>query len=778
MTTHSLSMTVSRFHPLLVAATVAVCLCIPVVARAQSVGLVLSGGGAKGVAHIGVIQALEENDIPIDYIAGTSMGSVVGGLYSCGMSPAEMLELVTSREFADWSTGRVNPALTYYFDRGRPTPRMLQLQISLKDSTKVTTDVIRGALVNPLPMNFAFMKMFSPYTAQCGENFDRLFVPFRCVASDVYHKHKIVLSSGSLGDAIRASMSFPMVYKPIEMNGVLVYDGGIYDNFPVDVMEEDFNPGFIIGVSVSRPDKKPEPGDMFGQLEDMIIQNNNYLVPPERGIKIQVPVLDFGVLDFGKVREIYEIGYRTGLSMVDSIKGRIGARVPAESVARRRREWNGRTPKLEFDTVELSGLTPGQNRYVTHMFDDGGRRLPFGVEQARDTYYRLISMGKISDMRPVAPYDSATGMFRFLMNVDLKRKWSAGVGGWLTSATNSMLYLTLGYNTLSYNSLDAELSGWIGQSYYAGYGCVKFSPASAVPTFLELRACAWRRKYYDSDVLFYKGDNPSFIINSEQYLKLDYGVAVGRRHTGGGGVGYAWEHSSFFPAASTDYYSDNRDKANYKTFGGFLSYSGNTLDNDMYPSRGEELHCNLAGFYENASYVARERPVPGSALKRGRFMASARWRRYFPLAKRVSVGMAAEVMGALGKLGGDYTATLIHAPGFGPTPSTRYYFNTPFRSYNYMALGVSPVWNIVSNLQLRGDFWLYEPIRKITPTAAGRAAYGRWLNSPQFIGEVAAVYNLSFASLAVYANCLTHTPRHFNVGISFGLMFDAPRFIE
>ena len=81
----------------------------------ETVGLVLSVGGAKGIAHIGVIKALEDNDIPIDYIAGTSMGSIVGGLYAAGYTPAEMMELLLSKEFADWSTGKVNPYLVYYF---------------------------------------------------------------------------------------------------------------------------------------------------------------------------------------------------------------------------------------------------------------------------------------------------------------------------------------------------------------------------------------------------------------------------------------------------------------------------------------------------------------------------------------------------------------------------------------------------------------------------------------------------------------------------------------
>ena len=251
-----------------------------VVSAQQSVGLVLSGGGAKGIAHIGVIKALEDNDIPIDYVAGTSMGAIVGGLYAAGYTPEEMMELIESKGFSYWSTGTIDPRWIYYYAREEPTPKLANINLSLRDSAK-TNNILPTSLINPLPMNFAFMDLFARYSAQCNGNFNNLFVPFRCVTSDVYHKHKIVCRDGSLGDAIRASMSFPIVFQPIEMDGVLVYDGGIYDNFPVDVMREDFAPDIMIGVDVSSPDKKPDPNNLMQQIEDMVIQKNDYSLPDD-----------------------------------------------------------------------------------------------------------------------------------------------------------------------------------------------------------------------------------------------------------------------------------------------------------------------------------------------------------------------------------------------------------------------------------------------------------------------------------------------------------------
>ena len=143
----------------------------------QSVGLVLSGGGAKGIAHIGVIKALEEHDIPIDYVAGTSMGAIIGGLYAAGYTPEEMTDMILSPGFANWSKGRIDPNLTYYFVKKPQTPALGSVEINIhKDPSAPATSLMPSSLISPIPMNFAYMELFAAYTAQCRGNFDNLFV--------------------------------------------------------------------------------------------------------------------------------------------------------------------------------------------------------------------------------------------------------------------------------------------------------------------------------------------------------------------------------------------------------------------------------------------------------------------------------------------------------------------------------------------------------------------------------------------------------------------------
>lgn len=373
----------------------------------QSVGLVLSGGGAKGIAHIGVIQALEDNDIPIDYITGTSMGTIVGGLYACGFTPQEMLDLILSRGFSYWSTGKIDPDLRYYFTDGDATPAMFSVPIGRQPTA---ADSVPASLISPLPMSFAFMELFSPYTAQCGSDFNRLFVPFHCVASDVAAKRKQVFRSGRLGDAIRASMSFPIVFQPTTIDGRLYYDGGIYDNFPVDVMREDFAPSIMIGVDVSTKAKGPQT-TLMDQIENLVIQGGSYELPAEEGIKLRLDLNEFGLLDFPAARRIYKVGYDYAMSMMDSIKTRVKSRTPKATRELRRSVFKSQTPYLRFDEVNVYGASPKQNEYIEYLFRPASGEDTIGVTRARDAYYRALSAGKLRELYPQASYNDSTGLF-------------------------------------------------------------------------------------------------------------------------------------------------------------------------------------------------------------------------------------------------------------------------------------------------------------------------------------------------------------------------------
>ena len=747
----------------------------------ETVGLVLSGGGAKGVAHIGVIKALEDAGIPVDYVTGTSMGAIVGSLYSCGWNPDQMLDLILSPSFKYWSTGTLNREFEYYVSLPDPTPKWITFNPSVNDSTNIFSHIIPTSLINPIPMNLEFLELYSPYSEQCHENFNDLFVPFRCVTSDVYHKRKIVLSSGSLGDAVRASMSFPLVFRPIKIDGVLVYDGGIYDNFPVDVMRNDFHPDFIIGVSVSGPDGKPEQGNIYSQLEDMIIQNNNYDLPANEGVKIQVPVLDFGVLAWNDSEEIYEIGYKTGLSMVDSIKKRLSARESLEDLTLRRKQFRSQTPVVTFDSIEVTGATPQQAKYLKFLFEGKTKKgqpfKPIGLPQVKLGYYRAVTEGKLYNLLPQAKFGE-DGKNTLLLEATVKSPWSVGVGGWITSSTNSMLYFTGGYHTLSFNSLSVDLGAWLGQSYYGVQLRGKIALTSSIPSYLELEGVLSRQKYYDKEILFYQSDIPSFINNFQDFLRLNYSWAMTRSGLGYVSLTYGREQATYHPQYNSDYFRLYKDKTVYHIAALKAGFEINTLNNLMYPSQGRMLDVNLIISHQESQLRIYEAEKLNNWHSQFDASLEILWKHYFDVHRKFKIGLMGNGLGTVSKLFQDYTSTMFHAPAFAPTPSTKNYFIPGLRSPNYVAAGVMPIWMPFNRAQLRGDFFAFSPIRNISADSSGMAIYDGWFKKPQFIGEVAAVYNFPFASLSLYVNYLSTPKNNWNFGINFGLFFQAPKILR
>ncbi len=745
--------------------------------QSQSVGLVLSGGGAKGIAHIGVIQALEENGIPIDYIAGTSMGAIVGGLYSCGYSPQEMMDLICSAEFANWSTGKINEKLTYYFSKDNPTPAMLKVPLSRGDSTLVSS-ILPSSLISPLPMNFAVMELFSTYSAQCNGNFDNLFVPYRCVASDVVNKRKMVCSRGDLGEAIRASMTFPVVFQPIKMDGMYVYDGGIYDNFPVDVMRTDFAPSIMIGVDVSPSDGSKMSNDVLTQLEDLIIQNSNSDLPSEDGIKMSLDLKAYNLLDFPKAKAIYKVGYDKTISMIDSIKGRVTKRISAETLAHNRRVFKSKTPPLTFGKVSVEGGTEAQNEYIKYLFDEN-QTDTFGVEHARDAYYRSISTGTLKNLYPTAEYNDSIGAFDLNLDATVKNKFVVGFGGYITSSTNSYIFLSGAYKPLRFNAFSANLNAWIGQSYMAGELYSRMLLRTHLQSSIDFQGVLSRQKFYESENLFYEDNMPTFISATEAFARVKYSIAATRNGKANLTVGYGHLENKFYENNNVDFATAQRDKSVYNLGQVALNFEYNTLDNNFYPTKGAFYKTSAMGVLGDYKYMpTNAQTIPTNEdVKWAQIELIAK--NYFSLGKRFSFGTEVDVYASTKKLLSNYNATIVNATAFNPSPSSYNAFNPAFRANSYVAAGIVPVWKINENLQTRGSFHCFLPFQKICENTTNFTPYyGKWFSDPEFFGELAVVYNFPFAALSLYGNYMSYPAHNWNFGVSFGVFILAPKFMK
>ncbi len=272
------------------------------------IGLALGGGGAKGAAHIGVLKVLEELKIPIDCIAGTSMGAIVGSLYASGMSPYEIEEVLTTLDWDDLFTDSP-PRKDIDFRRKREDYTILsKIEVGIRNGKiRFPKSVIAGQKIGVL------FETFMMPVADI-EDFDKLPIPYRAVAADLETGEMVVIGSGKLADAARASMSVPGVFPPAEVNGLYLTDGGIVRNLPVDVVRQ-MCADIVIAVDVGKPlpkrDKLGSPFAIMNQMIGIMISQNVQKQIDSLGDKDVLIRPDLGTIesaDFKRGKEAAERG--------------------------------------------------------------------------------------------------------------------------------------------------------------------------------------------------------------------------------------------------------------------------------------------------------------------------------------------------------------------------------------------------------------------------------------------------------------------------------------
>jgi NTE family protein len=272
-------------------------------------GLALGGGSAAGFSHIGVLKWLEENRIPVDYIAGTSMGGLIGGFYAIGMPLEEIQSLVCT---ADWPK-IFNPHPPYEaMDFRRKEDRHdypAPVEVGLKDGRFK----LPGGL-NVYQVGFILSRISLPYTSL--ESFDELPIPFRCTATDIRNAQPVVIEEGSLAEALRATMAIPGIFSPVERGGQLLVDGGILNNIPADIVKK-MGANIIIAVKVTpfEPKQGTESMDsvLMGTI-DTVVETNSRDSMNLADIKLIPNTNELGLFNWEKANEYIELGYKTAQS--------------------------------------------------------------------------------------------------------------------------------------------------------------------------------------------------------------------------------------------------------------------------------------------------------------------------------------------------------------------------------------------------------------------------------------------------------------------------------
>jgi len=282
----------------------------------QKIGLVFEGGGALGFAHIGVIQWIEEHHIPVDYVAGTSMGGLVGGLYASGFSADEIKTFVKTIDWQTVLSGQVPFQALSYRRKEDKLAFPNRLEFGLKGGFNLPSGLNTGAAVGLL-----FDRTLLPYWDL--KSFNDLPIPFRCVATDLTTGQPHIFEDGSLPQALRATMSIPGVFSPVHHGNEIYSDGGAVDNLPVDVAR---SMGAQVVVSSYLNSGPPNPESLnsltgvVGRNISIMVAANEVRSLKDSNIVISSDVSKYASLAFSKSDEIIPIGYKTAQQMAPELE--------------------------------------------------------------------------------------------------------------------------------------------------------------------------------------------------------------------------------------------------------------------------------------------------------------------------------------------------------------------------------------------------------------------------------------------------------------------------
>jgi len=740
----------------------------------QKIGLVLSGGGASGLAHVGVLKALEEHQIPIDYITGTSAGALIGSMYACGYSPEQIEAFVLSEEFLLMSSGKLPPEKRFLFREPDANASMLSFSVS-KDS--IMRKSIPLNVITPSFLDFEMLKNMGHTGATIGKDFDNLFVPFRCVGADVVNKKSVIFSNGNLNEAVRASMTYPLYINPIRINDILYFDGGLYNNFPSDVMYTEFDADYLIGSNVTGNAKVPDERDMFGVLRSMMTTPTNFNLPCQEGLIIR-PQIDIGTFEFERVKEVIDSGYRATLRQMDSLLYFIERRVSNEEVSLKRRKFRAQINELRVSEVYTEIKNDKEIPFAYRSMIRSKKDEILELEKTERRYFRLNAAPQIAYLYPNLTLKKDSS-YRLDLKMKKAKEFKVDVGGHFSSRP-----VNTGYIGITYQDVGQIASSFHAESYFGKfYGSVKADINVDLPVVLPISSSGYfvmnRWDYFQSFATFFEDVRPSFLIQNEMYGGINVKIPVTNNAN-------SMLDFRFFTLEDDYYQTDNftnADTSDYTLFSGYSvswEFYQNSLNRKQFANQGSM-------FRFKTRYVdGQETSIPGSTSllvdtinnTHSWISFQAEFQSYFLNRDLFHLGFHLKSVISTQSLFANYTATLLSIPYFDLIPDMGTMFLPEFRSPQHVGGGFNFVFSLRKKIDFRIDAYVYQPILRLVKNENGSFHYGEGFKGSTILGSASIIYNSIVGPIRATFNFFPQENQPFSFQVSYGYVIFNDRAIR
>ena len=593
----------------------------------KKVGVVLSGGGAKGMAHIGVLKVLEKAGIPVDIVTGTSIGSIVGGLYAIGYNAHSLDSMVRKQDWTYVITDKEDLHNQSYLDRKKASTYLFTTGLTIGKHSSDAGGLIKGKNLAEL-----FQKLFVGYTDSLDFNKD-LKIPFACVATNIMDNSEVVFHSGRLPQAIRASMSIPAAFSPVRIGDMVLVDGGLKNNYPVDVARE-MGAEIIIGVTLNG---KPKTADditgtmkIVGQIIDVNCVNKYDENKALSDLWMNVDPHGFTTASFTSeaIDSLIRYGEEAAMRHWDEIialKQRIGIDDSFRPIIYHPLRPNAMTERQRVTGFSFENMTPQAERFLRQKFHlNKVDSIDAKMEQELTTSMRMDLFYQTAECQLVPQGDGVC----VVLSAGKRKSLQLHAGVRYDTEENAAIQLGIDIPLKTAIPIQTDITLRLGKRLMA-CGEITVHPRSFTrPTF--------RYTFYRNDIDIYTtGD-------------LDYNIRYNQSQAEFLPINFDLRHFNLQMGLRWDYFHYRNKLGSEAVKLGvlenehFFSYRArlvfNNEDNWNFPTRGARFHAEYA---YNTNDFAKLNVRDANGNKQGKTMGmsdvSANWRMSFTIGSRFTI---------------------------------------------------------------------------------------------------------------------------------------------
>ncbi len=583
----------------------------------------------------------------------------------------------------------------------------------------------------------------------------------------------MVLKSGRLGDALRATHTVPFFYEPIRIDGKYLFDGGLYNNFPVDVMQREFAPEIIIGANVSSKVFEEYPFDedealISKSLLYMLLDKSDPGTIPASGVYIQPNLQRFSGIDFSKVREMIDSGYAQTMRQMPEIKSKVLIRRNPDEVELGRQKFLSKSEPFMVDEVRFNGFNKRQQRYLSHFFSPRKGLMP--MTKIKSGYYNLMSEEYFKNVYPSFSKGPADSYFKLDLTRRPQKNLQVDFGGIISNRNISSMFLGANYyyfnRVLTHSAFNFNVGNFNKSAQvkirmdFSRFGRFYLAPEGI---YNEWNFLANR------DLVTAKTD-PTILQRYDRKVGLHVGLPVSRQIKFSLN-GFYINNSDFFSNNSVLISSDTLDRlklSGWRT--GFLLETNN-LNRKQYASAGKSVFLkldwlSLAEKYTPGNTSALDLPSrTHHAWVRLKISAEQYWK-----TKSYSTGYFVEGVFSNQPVFSNFTGTIVNAPGFYPMQDSRTLLLKNFRAFNYLAGGIRNIFSVRPNLDFRLEGYLFKPFEAILLGSNQETRLSRDLTRLSISGMAALVLHSTVGPVSLSVNYYDDKSRTFGVLLHIGYL--------